>query len=195
MRGRLQVEDRCIFCGEKANTREHVVPRCFLDKPYPKDLPTLPSCHVCNNSFSEDEQYLMYLIDFLKSVEENQGESIRAKVEKTYRHSSSLEDRMFESIKIDEDESVFFAIETNRVVRVLVKIAHCLMVYRYCRDFNMDAFSTMYRFMPQLSESDQQRVKNEFSVQFQTGRFAYKIYSEHEVAMLFSEFLVVHVTI
>lgn len=189
------MEDCCVFCGEKADTREHVVPRCLLDKPYPKDLPTVPSCRVCNNSFSEDEQYLMYLIDFLKSVEENQGEFIRAKVEKTYEHSSSLEDRMFESINVVEDDNVVFTIETTRVVRVLAKIAYCLLVRSYCCDFDMRAFSIRYVFMSQLPKSNQQRVKNEFNTQFQAGRFAYRIYNEHEVGMLFSEFLVVYATI
>ena len=44
----------------------------------------------------------MYLIDFLKSIENNQREFIREKAEKTYAYSCALEDRMFGSINADK---------------------------------------------------------------------------------------------
>ena len=81
------------------------------------------------------------------------------------------------------------------MIRALAKVAHCLMVHNYCCDFNMDTFSIRYGFMSQLPETAQQCTKNEFRTQYQADRFAYKIYNEHEVAMMFSEFLVAYATI
>jgi hypothetical protein len=49
---------KCIYCGESANTREHVPSKVFLSRPYPENLPTVPACFDCNNSFSEDELFL-----------------------------------------------------------------------------------------------------------------------------------------
>jgi hypothetical protein len=55
----------CVYCGEKSNTREHCPSKCFLKKPLPTDLPTVPACKKCNNSFSSDERYTKKVIDFL----------------------------------------------------------------------------------------------------------------------------------
>jgi hypothetical protein len=96
--------NRCVFCGEHADTREHIFARCFFDRPFPKDLLTIPSCHNCNNSFSGDEQYLMYLIDYLKSIEIKNGEFTRDISEKTFQHNDGLENRMINSLSVDTKE-------------------------------------------------------------------------------------------
>ena len=55
----------CVYCGDKANTREHCPSRTFLNKPYPTDLPTVPACKKCNNGFSADERYTSSYITYL----------------------------------------------------------------------------------------------------------------------------------
>ena len=42
---------RCAYCSRDATTQDHVLARCFLEKPYPRNLPTLPSCQQCNRKF------------------------------------------------------------------------------------------------------------------------------------------------
>jgi hypothetical protein len=42
---------------EKPLTRDHVPPKLLLAKPYPKDLPTVPSCADCNRSFQANDEY------------------------------------------------------------------------------------------------------------------------------------------
>ncbi len=56
----------CIYCGEVSKTREHVPSKVFLSEPYPENLPTLPACFTCNNSYSDDELFLSLLIQILK---------------------------------------------------------------------------------------------------------------------------------
>lgn len=55
----------CVYCGDKADTREHCPSKTFLAKPYPTDLPTVPACKKCNNSFSSDERYASNFIKCL----------------------------------------------------------------------------------------------------------------------------------
>lgn len=55
----------CVYCGDRADTREHCPSRAFLNKPYPTDLPTVPACKKCNNGFSADEQYTRAYINYL----------------------------------------------------------------------------------------------------------------------------------
>ena len=57
----------CVYCGAEAKTREHAPSKVFLNKPYPGDLPIVPACFKCNNSFSKDELFLAILIEKLKN--------------------------------------------------------------------------------------------------------------------------------
>jgi hypothetical protein len=54
---------RCVYCGGLDETRDHVPSRVFLDEPLPENLPVVPACIACNNSFSRDEEYLACLIE------------------------------------------------------------------------------------------------------------------------------------
>jgi hypothetical protein len=51
------MNQKCIYCGKIADTKDHVPPKCFFLKPAPSNLITVPSCFACNNSFSQDEEY------------------------------------------------------------------------------------------------------------------------------------------
>lgn len=47
----------CVYCGGEPSTRDHVPSKVFLDEPYPENnLPVVPACETCNNSFSLDEE-------------------------------------------------------------------------------------------------------------------------------------------
>lgn len=53
---------RCVYCGRPADTKDHAPPRCFLRRPLPSNLITLPACVECNAGFSFDEQLVKTLI-------------------------------------------------------------------------------------------------------------------------------------
>src|SRR5438067_1316487 len=53
----------CAFCGRPPNTRDHVPPRVFLDKPYPENLPVVGACRECNKRGSLDEEYIACLLE------------------------------------------------------------------------------------------------------------------------------------
>lgn len=65
---RRSADTRCIYCGGIADTREHIPPKIFLNKPYPDNLFDLPACKNCNNGFSADELYSEVFIDTLKTI-------------------------------------------------------------------------------------------------------------------------------
>jgi len=46
---------QCVYCGDVADSREHCPSKVFLTKPFPPDLPVVPACIKCNNSFAHDE--------------------------------------------------------------------------------------------------------------------------------------------
>jgi len=53
---------QCVYCGAYSDTKEHVPPKVFLDRPFPENLPVVESCAKCNTGFSLDEEYLACLI-------------------------------------------------------------------------------------------------------------------------------------
>lgn len=59
----------CLYCGtelrDRSKNREHVPSKTLLDKdkPFPPNMPTVPSCRECNNAFSKDEQFISTLIE------------------------------------------------------------------------------------------------------------------------------------
>ena len=65
----------CIYCGGNAITKEHCPTRGLMLKPRPFDLPTLPACEKCNNSFSSDEMYTVSLVKALNTFLNNGEET------------------------------------------------------------------------------------------------------------------------
>ncbi len=53
----------CVYCGGFYSTDDHVPSKVLLDEPFPDNLPLVPACADCNNSFSVDEPYLACLIE------------------------------------------------------------------------------------------------------------------------------------
>jgi len=126
-----KISNVCIYCGDKASTKDHVPPKCFLDKPYPENLRTVPACRNCNNSFSSDEEFAMYLADYLSSIEHYNGEFTRQKAEATFNYNNKLEDRMLGSLKCDAEGNVFFGLEHERLNRIIGKVALGLLFLEY----------------------------------------------------------------
>ena len=53
---------RCAYCGGATGTRDHVPSRVLLNEPFPENLPVVPACRACNQSFSQHEEYLACLV-------------------------------------------------------------------------------------------------------------------------------------
>ena len=60
-------QNECYFCGNPANTVEHVPPRCLfpeskdvLGHDLRKNLITVPSCEIHNSNKSDDDEFLMF---------------------------------------------------------------------------------------------------------------------------------------
>lgn len=111
----------CIYCGKPATTREHTPSKAFLLEPYPENLPTIPACFECNNSYSEDENYVSCFLDVLKShvyldyTRQTQTDSRLLKDEK-------LQKTLQEQIQI-KDGKVYFQLDEQRICRILLKLA------------------------------------------------------------------------
>ena len=59
----MSVRKKCYLCGSKlADTRDHLFPSGWFNKPLPTNLITLPACSECNHAlFSDEEQFRVFL--------------------------------------------------------------------------------------------------------------------------------------
>jgi hypothetical protein len=142
----------CIYCGGPAGTKDHVPPKLLLEKPFPPNLKTVPSCQACNQGASLDEQYFLALIGHVSPAE-----AIARKLEpggvldRALELSPALEDRLLDALHVDEETGLpVIRLETERVERILKKIALGLFALRYGRIPSLESIGAvnLYPYEP-----------------------------------------------
>ena len=139
---------QCVYCGEVADSREHSPSKVFLKKPFPVDLPVVPACKKCNNSFSQDE---LYTKAFLQFFEEYLYENITATVDITRKEVRDAKERMMSIIELKQIEIDY------RITRILTKLAICHSVFELTEGYYSDTWhgvpeSVLYTFRPYLTD-------------------------------------------
>lgn len=133
----------CIYCGGKADTRDHVPPKALLLEPWPPNLRTVPACSPCNSAWSLDEQYLAIIVAHL-----TENPRVMATldpggaVDRALAAAPLLDDRIIASLFVEDDGRAALAPEIGRMGRIAEKVAHGLHVLRYgtgpqLRDFTI----------------------------------------------------------
>ena len=112
----------CIYCGGPDETRDHVPSRCLLERPYPENLPVVGCCNKCNKGFSEDEQYLVCLVESALCGSTDPSKIQRPSVARTLQNTPAFRARI-EAAKTETDDRVVFAVERPRVANVMLKLA------------------------------------------------------------------------
>ena len=113
---------QCVYCGAAPETREHVPPKVFLDRPYPDNLPIVEACAKCNNGFSMDEEYMASLLDCIISGTVNPDLIQRENIKRTLKKRLSLALRLQNAMK-KNDDGITFDVEFERIKNVVQKIA------------------------------------------------------------------------
>ena len=132
----------CIYSGRVANTRDHVPPKCLLEKPYPRNLITVPASSCANGSFAKDEQYFLTVLAHVGFTENLMAKvDSHGVVDRTLKRSSGLEDRITRSLKPDDGGRVWLMPERDRMHRIICKIACGLYYSRYRRFRPLKNFS------------------------------------------------------
>ncbi|MBL1141439.1 MAG: hypothetical protein HND53_05335 [Proteobacteria bacterium] len=112
----------CLYCGGKAETRDHVPSRIFLEAPFPDNLPVVGACKKCNQAFSLDEQYLVCLLECVLAGTTDPKIIKNPKIARTLERSPALKNRI-ETAKFINKDKIFFNIEEDRVKNVMLKLA------------------------------------------------------------------------
>lgn len=122
----------CAYCGAEATTRDHVVARCFLESPFPDNLPTVPCCKKCNVENSRDEEYFrvaLAQVGFHPLLQDKLNDN--GIVTRSLERRPALDERIVQSLSVGSDGRVYFAPEMDRLEAVSRKIAFGLFCHRY----------------------------------------------------------------
>ena len=142
----------CFHCGRAGpETDDHVPPKIFLDKPYPKNLITVPSCRRCNSASSDDEQYVASLIEVVVCGTTDPRRLKRRKISKTLEHAPALQERLRRASTAKNGDQ-FVHPEQERVDRVLEKIARGLWRFETAQDTTDFKATVSYDVAPIMNE-------------------------------------------
>jgi hypothetical protein len=143
----------CIYCGGSDNTRDHVPSRVFLDTPLPENLPVVGACLPCNNGFSKDEEYLACLVESTIAGTTDPALMRRPKVAEILRRAPPLRARL-EAAKTIVDGRPAFAIESDRVRNVLVKLARGHVVFELSQPCRQEPRSVWWASLVSLTKEE-----------------------------------------
>lgn len=118
----------CAYCGDHADTEDHVPSKCFLDSPLPSDPPVVPCCHHCNEQFSRDEEYVSCMIDCMKEGMVDVQSIKREKTRATLMHSQGLAERIMNQYR-NFGDCYYWDYEKNRFMSVFRKLAFGHLAY------------------------------------------------------------------
>lgn len=119
----------CSYCGKTPETRDHVPSRVLLDKPLPTNLPIVSACRKCNESFSQDEEYVACLIECVIFGTTNPESLKREKIKRIFNERPSLLKRISESRIEDEENNILWRVEVKRLRKIILKLARGHLAY------------------------------------------------------------------
>lgn len=113
----------CVYCGGPFETRDHIPPRVFLDKPYPINLPVVPACKICNQKMSIDEEYVACFLECVISGSTTFQDIERDKIANILKRKPKLVAKLKELRQTLLDNRTWFRVESNRIRDMIIKLA------------------------------------------------------------------------
>lgn len=141
---------QCIYCGNFADSREHLPSKVFLDEPYPLNLTILPSCVRCNTAYSLDEEFVACFIEVMRS--EILGIPIqRGKILKIFEHTPALYNHIKDIVFSDGEIRKNLGEEyISRFTKVVSKLVCGHLMYEMS-EFVNDMKEVKFKWINQLS--------------------------------------------
>jgi hypothetical protein len=140
----MVTNDICIFCGQIADTREHVPAKQFFKGTPDKPLITVPSCHKCNAGFQKDEEFFrQFYVSMLMERSTEAKKLMDGEVSRSIQRTPALGLQMFSQMKLVDaytksglykGKMTMYSISDNdklRINRVVNKIIKGLFFHEF----------------------------------------------------------------
>ena len=112
-----------MYCGARADSRDHLPSKVLLDEPYPPQLLVVGACKRCNTSFSLDEQYLACFLECVICGGTESERVGRSKVKRILDRHPYLAKRINRAQRKDGTGYLLWKPEPERICSVVVKLA------------------------------------------------------------------------
>lgn len=113
----------CVYCGSRPGTADHAPSKVLLDQPYPKNLPVVPSCEKCNNSFSKDELYLACFIECTIHGTVDHEQVKREKIKRILSITPKLAATIEACRHTDNFNNLWWTPDFSKIKNVILKLA------------------------------------------------------------------------
>lgn len=148
----------CAYCGRATQTRDHVPSKVLLDKPYPENLPVVPACRDCNESFSLDEEYVACLIECVVSGNTSPTYIERSNIRTILSNKPALAARLKLAYEASPGYNSLLQ-EERRLQQLLLKLARGHVLYELNEPhYEAPAF---LGYAPLVALSDEARIQFE----------------------------------
>ena len=161
----------CIYCGEKADSREHVPSKVFIRKPYPENLSIVPSCSKCNSGYSLDEIFVYLCIEKLKKCYYQDYEFCNETISriKKYQNIAAEVDSLIKNLQNQRLSVNPYALTDYRISNVLEKLALGHAVYELSIGYKSYSWSgkcnpIFYKFLPNLCADEIEEIDSCFNL-------------------------------
>lgn len=143
----------CVYCGEVADTREHLPTKGFFEDIENMDFQILPACLACNNKFSRHEQYLIHYLEYLKKYLLCDYE-ISEVTAKKLQMNPSLKQKIESEFELLSDGKVQVTYDYESIEIVLKKLAIGHIAYEMSDIFMEEPEHFNYKFIYDASEEE-----------------------------------------
>jgi hypothetical protein len=93
-------DEICIFCFEKADTKEHIPAKQFFKGISDKNLITVPSCKKCNSGFQKDEDFFrQFWASFFMGRSKEAKQLMENEITRSIKRRPALGWQMFKQMK------------------------------------------------------------------------------------------------
>jgi hypothetical protein len=117
----------CAYCGGDTRTRDHVPSKVLLDEPFPENLPVVPACDRCNQSFSADEEYIACLLECVMCGSTEPDALNRPNIRRILSNRPLLRAKLEKARKPTPEGGTIFDVEQDRLRNIVLKLGrgHC----------------------------------------------------------------------
>ena len=151
----------CVYCGAQADTRDHVPARIFLDDPLPGDLPVVDACRACNSKFSVDEEYLACFLECVLAGSVDPERVSREKIRRVIKRKPKLAERIEACRRIDQDGTIMWMPEQERVRNVVIKLAQGHAAFELSQA-GLEADRVWFVPLVSMAEADRRAFEKQF---------------------------------
>lgn len=155
----------CIYCGQPADTREHIPPKQFFKGVPEKSLIVVPSCLACNRGFQKDEDYFrQFWVSMLMDRSPVASDLMNGPVTRSIQRTPALGWQMFCQMSLIDlitpsgiyvgKGTAFKVTESDRqrTNRVVIKIIKGLFYNQFKKTIPDDWLIEVHWITPQLEK-------------------------------------------